>query len=365
MSKPEQVETMERPPSHFRKWNFLIISAAVVGVVSVVLITTWQQQRTSVGGGLETSSRDSTIMTKNSSSSSSVTPEHVDSKQEEQTTPTTKKKNNNAHHHVKNNETPVGAYYQLVETLVHDPLAFTQGLVYWNGTMYEGTGLHGSSELRRVDIPTGAVVQRHVLDRHYFGEGVAFYQTTHGEARLLQLTWQEQIAFIYDAETFQVLQQFSFTTTTNEGWGVTYNPHHHEFIVSDGSDWLHIWDANTMKQVRRVKVTMMRRQREDGGANSRISKLQQVSVKHLNELEFDPHHDDGGTVLANLWYQDVIVRIDLETGHVVRVYDFSKLHTQRNPGEDCFNGIALAEAHDELYVTGKKWPAMYRVKLLF
>ena len=246
--------------------------------------------------------------------------------------------------------------FSVLETVPHDTKAFTQGLLVWtdrhNRTiMVEGTGNHGESELRRLDPRTGKVLQTHRMPNEYFGEGVAHYKNkTTDRDCLIQLTWQERVAVIYDAETFEVLSNFRFRTKRNEGWGITHDAKNDRFIVSDGSEFLHFWDA-TYKETDRIKVTFL------GQGTSKP-----IEVGGINELEWDSYN--SGTVLANVWGQDIIIRIDPTTGHITTVYQLHGLYTNRHKSTDVFNGIALTDTPNQVWVTGKWWPYMYRIQLI-
>lgn len=244
----------------------------------------------------------------------------------------------------------VGDHYVVLEVLPHDESSFTQGLTFCNGNLYEGAGMHGASQLRHVDPQSGNVLSLHQMDDRYFGEGIAHFTDATGEMRLIQLTWKQKKGFIYRIKDFEVMQEFTYETTTGEGWGVTYDEASREFVVSDGSSWLVFWDRDTLQEKRRIQVQLRREQSQEP---------QVQDVPHVNELEWD-----NGTILANVWYQNVLIRIDPTTGFVQQVYDFSSLYINRTPKADCFNGIALTDTPGELYVTGKWWPHMYRVKLL-
>jgi glutamine cyclotransferase len=251
----------------------------------------------------------------------------------------------------------MGEYYKVLEVIAHDPQAFTQGLEYdpLHGYFVESTGGYGTSDVRLWKTD-GTLVNQHKLDEKYFGEGLCVYHNAtskfHPE-RILQLTWKEQTAFIYDLKTLELLEEFSYKTSTSEGWGIAYDAERHEFYVSDGSEYIHVWNADTLEELRKFPVTWRRHITDD----SRTS-------QHLNELEWDAQ---TRTLLANVWYQNVILRIDPMAGQVLTIYDFTELYpmADRTPQSDCLNGIAWANRDNgEVWVTGKWWPHMYRVQLL-
>lgn len=229
---------------------------------------------------------------------------------------------------------PVFYTYQVIATYLHDPEAFTQGLLFADGVLFESTGLNGRSSLRRVQLETGAVLQRRDLEAQYFAEGLALV----GD-RLIQLTWQNQVGFVYDRDSFDLLQTWSYPT---EGWGLTYDGQH--LIMSDGSDTLRFLDPQTFAEVRRVRVA-------DRGQ----------PVERLNELEYV-----NGEVFANVWLTDWVVRIDPSDGRVVGWVDFSGLlgEADRQQPVDVLNGIAYDPKTDRLFVTGKLWPKLFEVRLI-
>ncbi len=242
--------------------------------------------------------------------------------------------------------------FELLETVRHDDDAFTQGLQLVNDTLYEGVGHYGKSELRRVDLATGKVLQRHKLPREFFGEGITYFEDSRtGKGRILQLTWREQTAFLYDSESLELLHQISYNTKTGQGWGITWRQKQSAFIVSDGSSFLHFWDSQTFAETKRTEVYTLLH----GGKGK---------VRHINELEYEPISD---TVLANVWHNDLILRIDPDTGFVTTIYDLSSLYPteQRSDSEAVLNGIALVEGKpDEVWVTGKLWSHMFRIRLI-
>ena len=224
--------------------------------------------------------------------------------------------------------------YEVVNTYPHDPAAFTQGLVYHEGYLYESTGLYGQSSLRKVALETGVVLQQADLPPNYFGEGLALWEDT-----LLQITWLEETGFIYDLEDFSLLGQFTYPT---EGWGLTHDGE--RLIMSDGSHRLYFLDPGTFEITGQVEVT-------DQGE----------PVERINELE----HIQG-EVYANIWLTDEIVRIDPGTGEVLGWIDLAGILPEalRAPDTDVLNGIAYDPAGDRLFVTGKNWPVLYEIRLV-
>jgi glutamine cyclotransferase len=230
------------------------------------------------------------------------------------------------------NVTPVYSY-NVINTYSHDRGAFTQGLVFEDGVLYEGTGLNGRSSLRRVDLETGEVLQIYELPR-FFGEGITVY----GDS-VIQLTYEAHVGFVYDKDSFELLREFNYST---QGWGITTDGE--RLIMSDGSATLYFWDPETFEETGRVEVYD-----RDG------------PVKRLNELEYI-----HGEVYANVWQTNRIARIDPGTGQVVGWIDLSGLLTaeDRIPPVDVLNGIAYDEKKDRLFVTGKLWPKLFEIELV-
>jgi glutamine cyclotransferase len=227
---------------------------------------------------------------------------------------------------------PVRYSFSIVNTYPHDPRAFTQGLLYRDGVLYESTGQHGASSLRKVQLETGEVLQQVDVDRAYFAEGLASWQD-----RLIQLTWQSNIGFVYDIDTFDQTGTFSYT---GEGWGLTSDGT--RLVLSDGSSTLRFLNPETLTENGRLTV------RERG-----------LSVNNLNELEFV-----DGELLANIWMSDDVVVIDLETGAVTARIDFSPLRRELGDARvDVLNGIAWDADGNRLFVTGKYWPKLFEVRL--
>jgi len=221
--------------------------------------------------------------------------------------------------------------YTVVRSYPHDPGAFTQGLQYVEGALYEGTGLNGRSSIRRVNLETGNVLKQHNIGSQYFGEGI----TVLG-ADLYELTWQSGIAFVYDRNTFAPKRSFKYT---GEGWGLTHDGT--SLIMSDGSEFLRVLDPATFAERRRLRVTAIGQ-----------------PLKNLNELEFVK-----GEIFANVWMTDYIARIDPATGRVTAYVDLRGLMPANDPSRDVLNGIAYDAAGDRLFVTGKLWPRLFEIKL--
>lgn len=231
--------------------------------------------------------------------------------------------------------TPPIYNYTIVNSYPHDPMAFTQGLAWaGDGMLYEGTGLNGRASLRRVALETGEVQLILNLPAEYFGEGIALYND-----KIIQLTWQSRIGFIYDAATFQQLQTFTYPT---EGWGITYDGE--RLIMSDGTATLYFWDPETLTEIGQVQV------REGDRA-----------VRQLNELEYV-----AGEVWANVWHTDRIARIDPATGQVTGWIDLSGLLSENDRSQpvDVLNGIAYDVDNDRLFVTGKLWPKLFEIEIV-
>ncbi len=223
--------------------------------------------------------------------------------------------------------------YEVVARHPHDPNAFLQGLVWHDGGFYESTGQYGESSLRRVEFPSGKVIKQVKLAPDLFGEGLALVDN-----RLIQLTWTTKRGFVYDRETFQVIREFTYQT---EGWGLTYDGK--DLILSDGSDQLTYLDPQNFQTVRKLRVT------RDGRP-----------VTQLNELEFIE-----GEIWANVWHQDVILRIDPATGQVTSFLDLKGIITPEmriNP-EAVLNGIAYDAQGKRIFVSGKLWPAIFEIRL--
>lgn len=239
-----------------------------------------------------------------------------------------------AWHFTQSNRTsdlPVSYNYHVVATYPHDNLAFTQGLDYDNGFLYESTGGFGSSSLRRVNLETGEALQQILLTDNYFGEGLSVVDDS-----LIQLTWTNGIGFVYDKETLALTRNFSYST---EGWGLTYAGN--KLIMSDGSSNLYFLDPDTFQRVSQVTV-------REGN----------TTLTEINELEYV-----NGDVYANIWHQQKIAIINPQTGQVKGWIDLSGIY-QPQGLEDVLNGIAYDEANSRLFVTGKNWPNLYHISII-
>ena len=221
--------------------------------------------------------------------------------------------------------------YSVQRTYPHDADAFTQGLEYVGGYLYESTGLNGRSSIRKVKLETGKVLRQRAIPPDYFGEGITIWKSA-----LIELTWQSQVAFVYDRDTFEPRRTFTYT---GEGWGLTHDATN--LIMSDGTADLRFLDPETFKERRRVTVTT-------GGR----------PVPRLNELEYVK-----GQVFANIWTTDDIVRIDPASGRVLGRIDLRGLLPEPQKASDAvLNGIAYDQARDRLFVTGKLWPKLFEIK---
>jgi glutamine cyclotransferase len=222
----------------------------------------------------------------------------------------------------------------ILNTYTHDKDAFTQGLAFNNGALYEGTGLYGKSSLRKVDLETGKVLQVYRLPSAYFGEGITIWGDT-----ILQLTWQSNIGFVYDRNSLEVLRDFTFET---EGWGITHDEK--RLIVSDGTSTLHFLDADTFRTTGHIQV-------HDND----------TLVENLNELEYV-----NGQIYANIWPTDSIAMIDPHSGRVAGWIDLSGILLPQvdNAPVDVLNGIAYDVTNGRLFVTGKLWPRLFEIELV-
>jgi len=222
---------------------------------------------------------------------------------------------------------PYHAKGEVIRSYPHDEAAFTQGLVFDGGTLYESTGLYGESSLRRVDLEGGEVLQIQRLPDQLFAEGCTVWQDT-----IIQLTWRAGVGLIYDRESLAVERRFGYD---GEGWGLTHDGK--QLIMSDGTSYLRFLDPKTLEETSRVQVL------DDG-----------EPVVRLNELEWV-----DGQVWANVWQAPKVVRIDPENGQVLGWIDFSALTEQEPRG--VLNGIA--KRRRRIFVTGKRWTSIYEVEI--
>ena len=224
--------------------------------------------------------------------------------------------------------------YQVKNTYPHDQSAFTEGLVIEDGVLYEGTGLYGYSNLRRVELETGKVLQIRELPSRYFGEGIAIYKN-----KIIQLTWKSNLGFVYDKSNFELLQEFNYPT---EGWGITYDGNF--LIMSDGTSTLHFLDPETFEEISRIEVYE-----------------NDIPVTKINELEYVQ-----GEIFANIWLTERIARINPLTGQVTGWIDLKGILSPEDCSEkvDVLNGIAYDAENNRLLVTGKYWPKLFEIELI-
>jgi glutaminyl-peptide cyclotransferase len=231
------------------------------------------------------------------------------------------------------NDAPARLVPEVVSVRAHDPGAFTQGLLLYQGLLYESTGLYGQSSLREVDPQTGEVLRMLEVPDEYFGEGLARV-----EGKLIQLTWQEQQAFVYDLSTFEPLRSFTYE---GEGWGLCFDGEN--LLMSDGSPTISLRDPKTFELVSQFQVT-----------------FRGSPLPMLNELECMGDH-----LYANVWQTDFIVKIEKATGWVVAVVDASGLLSRAEAAvADVLNGIAYDPENDTFLITGKLWPKLFEVRFV-
>lgn len=223
--------------------------------------------------------------------------------------------------------------FEVIARKPHDPNAYTQGLAYHNGFLFEGTGLYGQSSLRKVDLASGSVLTQIDLDRKYFGEGIAIVHGT-----IVQLTWREGKVFVYNSDDLKLLREYK---SEREGWGLTFDGEY--LIASDGSETLYFHDPVNFEEIRKVTVT------ENG-----------LPIPKLNELEFIK-----GEIWANIWQTNTLRIINPKNGEVTGKVNLTGLlkPSERNGKEDVLNGIAYDPASDRIFVTGKKYSYLYEIKL--
>jgi glutamine cyclotransferase len=230
------------------------------------------------------------------------------------------------------NSKPLDYSYTVLNVYPHDETAFTQGLLFHNGVLYESTGLYGNSSIRRVQLETGKILQIHTLSSDYFGEGITLFDN-----KIIQLTWLEKKGFVYDKDSFDLLQEFSYPT---QGWGITNDGN--RLLMSDGTSTLFFLDPETFQKIGEIKV-------QDSGP-----------VARLNELEYIK-----GKVYANIWLEEKIAIIDPHNGQVEGWINLSGIQNSENRNSDnVLNGIAYDAIDDRLFVTGKRWSQIFEIKLV-
>ena len=224
--------------------------------------------------------------------------------------------------------------YQVINTWPHDTQAYTQGLAFHDGNLFESTGLRGSSSLRRVELETGKVKKKVDVRREYFAEGMTIFKD-----KIFQLTWQEQTGFVYDLKKLEREGEFTYE---GQGWGLTHD--NQSLIMSDGTNRIRFLDPVTFKLQRTISVY------DNGHA-----------LMEINELEYIK-----GEIYANIWKTNRIVRIDPATGGINAWIDMTGLHHEGDDpdSENCLNGIAYDTASDRLFVTGKRWPNVFEIRLV-
>ena len=233
---------------------------------------------------------------------------------------------------------PIPEYgYKIVNTYVHDPQAFTEGLFYLNGYLYEATGLAGRSSVRRVKLQDGKVLQQQELPARYFGEGIVAWKD-----KLIQLTYTTETGFVYDLRTFARQRTFHYP---GQGWSLTTDGK--RIVMDDGTPQIRFWDPETLAETRRITVM-----------------AEGKPVENLNELEWVK-----GEIFANIWHEDRIARIDPVSGKVKGWIDLGGLLPQSDKasgpeaGEQVLNGIAYDAKNNRLFVTGKYWPKLFEIQV--
>jgi len=227
---------------------------------------------------------------------------------------------------------PVHYSYQIINMYPHDEAAFTQGLVFEDGVLYEGTGLNGQSSIRSVELETGNVILLTSLDDQFFGEGITIF-----EDKIIQITYKNKMGFVYDKNTFEILQTFEYST---DGWGITHNGS--ALIMSDGSATLYFLDPITFETIDQVDV------------------YDEEPVTQINELEYI-----DGSLYANIWKEDKIVIIDPQSGQVTGWIDLKGIRDLVNQvTSEVLNGIAYDPNGDRLFVTGKRWSKLFEIELV-
>lgn len=228
-------------------------------------------------------------------------------------------------------KSPLNYNYEIINTYPHDETAFTQGLEFYNGFLYESTGLYSQSTLRKVDLQSGNVLQNFSLSDEYFAEGITIFNN-----EIYQLTWRENTGFIYNIDTFSRISEFVYQS---EGWGITNDGT--QLIMSDGSSKLFFLDPNTFQVTNQIEVT------------------DQEPIERLNELEYIQ-----GKIYANIWLEDKIVIINPQSGNIEAWIDLAGLCKEESQDSNkVLNGIAYDSQEDRLFVTGKLWSKLFEIDL--
>ncbi|HZE70285.1 MAG TPA: glutaminyl-peptide cyclotransferase [Pyrinomonadaceae bacterium] len=224
-------------------------------------------------------------------------------------------------------------HFEVVNAFPHDANAFTQGLVFRQGKLFESTGQEGRSSLREVELETGQVLRKVDVPPPYFAEGLTLLNN-----KLYQLTWQHQLGFVYDVQTFQQINEFAYS---GEGWGLTDDGE--SLILSDGTNRIRFLDPTSFSVIRTISVYNMRQ-----------------PVTEINELEYI-----HGEIYANIWHENRIARINPQDGRVTGWIDLTGLRSQVEVHDDeaVLNGIAYDSEKDRLFVTGKLWPKLFEIRL--
>ena len=238
-------------------------------------------------------------------------------------------------------DTPFESYdVKIIKTYPHDKNAYTQGLEYHNGFLYETTGQNGKSSLRKVEIKTGKVLQKIDLDRRYFGEGMTIVKN-----QIFFLTWKSNKGFVYNLETFDLEKEFSYQKS-KEGWGLTHSDT--ELIKSDGSSKIWFLDPSTQKEKRYIQAYTHKQK-----------------ISQLNELEFI-----NGKIYANYWRKPLIAIINPNNGVVEGIVNLTSLVKEMEKTQklvkdsDVLNGIAFDSKNNQLFVTGKNWGKLFQIELI-
>lgn len=224
--------------------------------------------------------------------------------------------------------------YKVIHTYPHDRESFTQGLFYDNGLLFEGTGQVAGSSLREVELETGTVRRQHNLESQLFGEGITLYGN-----RIYQVTWENKVGFVYEKSSFNLIKKLYYPT---QGWGLTTIDN--RIVLSDGSNVLYFFDPEMFTVISRLEVYD-----------------NEKKVDQLNELEYI-----NGEIWANIWQTDIIARIDPQSGKINSYVNLKGIlpESDRNPETDVLNGIAYDSAGKRIFVTGKKWPKLFEIKII-